>query len=479
MTTHDSARDALAERLLERGRVNSTTIDPEHLDQLAGEFEGDLLGPDDDGYEEHRRVWNGMIDKHPALIARCHSTSDVVSIVNFARERDLLLAVRGGGHSFAGFSTCDGGVVLDLSPMQAVDVDPDRRVARAQGGVTWSVFDAATHAHGLACTGGLISTTGVAGLTLGGGIGWLQRRCGLACDNLLSAELVTAGGEVMRASEAENAELFWGLRGGGGNFGVVTSFDFRLHPVGNVTGGLMLFESGRASEVMRFYRDFVRGCPDELTTWLSVITAPVADFVPETLQGKAALAVLACHCGEPADAEIAIRPLRELGPAVDLVELMPYPQLQSMLDEDLPPGVRCYLKAGYTPELTEPLIDAIVAHTMTMPSASSTFDFHHMGGAVARVADDATAFGDRQSAFCFNIVGVWHEAIDDETNRTWVRDLASALEPFGTGGVYVNFTAEPGQVRSAYGDKTTARLRSLKAQYDPTNLFRLNQNVPG
>jgi FAD/FMN-containing dehydrogenase len=459
--------------------MSSTPLRPQDIAGLSSGFGGQLLGPGDQGYEEHRRVWNGMIDKRPALIARCHTEGDVVAAVNFAREHGLLLAVRGGGHSFAGFSTCDGGLVLDLSPMQAVEVDPDRRVARAAGGVTWSIFDAATHAHGLASTGGLISTTGIAGLTLGGGIGWLQRKCGLACDNLLSVRLVTAAGEIVRASEAENAELFWGLRGGGGNFGVVTSFEFRLHPVGSVVGGLMLFAASRAAEVMRSYREYVRDCPDELTTWLSAITAPAADFVPDDLQGRAALALLACHCGDPADAELALQPLRNLGPAVDLIESMPYPALQSMLDEDLPPGVRCYLKAGYTAELTDPLIDAIVEHTSAMPSPSSTFDFHHMGGAVARVSDDATAFSARRSAFCFNIVGVWHEAADDHVNRAWVRQFASALEPFGTGGVYVNFTAEPGAVASAYSDKQYARLRALKDQYDPTNLFRLNQNIPG
>jgi len=457
--------------------MTSTTLPPEDLEGLASHFEGELVRPGDDGYEAHRRVWNGMIDRHPALIARCRSTDDVIAAINFARQQGLLLAVRGGGHSFAGFSTCDDGLVLDLSPMQAVEVEPDRRVARADGGVTWSGFDAATHADGLASTGGLVSTTGIAGLTLGGGIGWLQRRYGLACDNLLSVELVTAAGEVVRASEAENAELFWGLRGGGGNFGVVTSFEFRLHPVSLVVGGLLLFGASRAGEVLRFYRDYIRDCPDELTTWLSAITAPAADFVPEDLQGKAALAVLACHCGDPADAELAIRPLRELGPEVDLIESTPYPALQSMFDEDLPPGLRCYLKAGYAAELTDPLIDTIVHHTAAIPSASSTFDFHHMGGAVARVAADATAFGDRRSAFCFNIVGVWEEPAADSTNRAWVHGFASALEPFGTGGVYVNFTAEPGPVRAAYGDKKYARLRALKNQYDPTNLFRLNQNI--
>jgi FAD/FMN-containing dehydrogenase len=457
--------------------MSSTPLPAKDIEELADQFGGELVRPGDDGYEEHRRGWNGMIDRRPALIARCHSTTDVIAVVNFARQRGLLLAVRGGGHSFAGFFTCDDGVVLDLSPMQAVEVDPDRQVARAQGGVTWSIFDAATHAHGLASTGGLISTTGIAGLTLGGGIGWLQRKWGLACDNLLSVELVTAVGEVVRASEAENPELFWGLRGGGGNFGVVTSFEFRLHAVSSVVGGLLLFEGSRIAEVMRLYREYLRECPDELTTWLSRITAPAADFVPDDLQGKAALAVLACHCGDPGDAELVIAPLRELGPSVDLIESMAYPALQCMSDEDMPWGVRCYLKAGYTAELTDSLIDAIVERTAAVPSALSTLDIHHMGGAVARVADDATAFGDRRSAFCFNIVGVWQEPAEDDVNRAWVRDTATALEPFGTGGVYVNFAAEPGVVQAAYGDKKYARLRALKSQYDPTNLFRLNQNI--
>jgi hypothetical protein len=459
--------------------MSSATLPAGDIEDLATQFGGELVRPGDDGYDEHRRGWNGMIDRRPALIARCHATSDVIAVVNFARQRNLLLAVRGGGHSFAGFSTCDDGLVLDLSPMQAVDVDAARQVARAEGGVTWGIFDAATHAHGLASTGGLISTTGIAGLTLGGGIGWLQRKWGLACDNLLSVALVTAAGEVVTASEAENPELFWGLRGGGGNFGVATSFEFRLHPVSSVVGGLLLFEGRRVAEVMRSYRDYVRDCPDELTTWLSAITAPAADFVPEDLQGRPVLAVLACHCGDSADAELAIRPLRELGPSVDLIESMPYPELQRMFDEDMPWGVRCYLKAGYAAELTDPLIDAIVERTAAVPSALSTLDIHHMGGAVARVADDATAFGDRRSPFCFNIVGVWEEPPDDDANRTWVRDSATALEPFGTGGVYVNFAAEPGVVRAAYGDKKYARLRALKDQYDPTNLFRLNQNIHG
>jgi FAD/FMN-containing dehydrogenase len=457
--------------------MSSTTHRENATDRLRRSLHGELICPADAGYEEHRRVWNGMIDKRPAMIARCASVTDVVNTVTFAREEGVVLAVRGGGHSFAGFSTCDDGLVLDLSGLNTVDVDPQNRRARAGGGVTWATFDAAAHVHGLATTGGLISTTGIAGLTLGGGIGWLQRKCGLSCDNLLAVEMVTAAGEVVHADSGHNPELFWGLRGGGGNFGVVTEFEFRLHPVSTVLGGLMLFPHQRAAEVMRAYRDYVRDCPDELTTWLSAITAPAADFVPADLQGKPSLAVLACHCGDPDDAEAAITPLRDLRPAVDLIEPMPYPDLQSMLDEDLPPGVRCYLRAGFTPGLTDGLIETIVEHTAAMPSAASTFDFHHMGGAVARVPDDATAFGDRSSDYCFNIVGVWDDPQADEVNHGWVRGFASALTPFATGGVYVNFTADADRVRAAYSDQKYARLHALKRQYDPTNLFRLNQNI--
>ncbi|MDQ4489551.1 FAD-binding oxidoreductase [Sinomonas sp. ASV486] len=457
--------------------MSSAELHPDDVAGLGNRLAGELVAPGDELYDQYRHVWNGMIDRRPAMIARCRSSDDVVAAVNFARTHGLLLAVRGGGHSFAGFSTCDGGMVLDLSAMRTVQVDPDRRVARAQGGVTWAVYDAATHAHGLASTGGLVSTTGIAGLTLGGGIGWLQRRWGLACDNLLSAEVVTATGEIVRASESENPELFWGLRGGGGNFGVVTEFEFRLHPVADVIGGLMLFAANRAGRVMRAYRDYVSACPDELTTWLSMVTAPAADFVPAPMHGRPALAVLACHCGDPADAEAALLPLRDLQPEVDLIEPMPYPQLQSMLDEDLPPGVRCYLKSGYTAALTDSLIGVIVEHTSAMPSPASTFDFHHMGGAIPRVHDRATAFGDRRSAFCFNIVGVWDQAEDDDANLAWVRSFASALTPFDTGGVYVNFTAEDASVQAAYGDEKYGRLKALKQQYDPTNLFKLNQNV--
>ncbi len=446
-------------------------------ERLRRSFQGRLVLPADDSYEQLRKVWNGTIDRRPALIASCTCVPDVVAAVEFAREEGLPVAVRGGGHSFPGFSTCDYGIVIDLASMAQIEVDPEARTARVQAGANWGQFDRAAHVHGLATTGGLVSTTGVAGLTLGGGIGWLMRKHGLACDNLLAAEVVTAAGEVVRASSSENAELFWGLRGGGGNFGIVTEFEFRLHPVSEVLGGLMLFEGARTPEVLRFYRDYVHDLPDECTTMLSAITAPAVDFVPVELQGQPAMAVAMCHCGDPAEAARVIRPLRDLGPAVDLVGSMPYPDLQQMFDADLPHGIRCYLKAGYVPALSDGLIEVISERTRPMSSAASTFDFHQMGGAVSRVPNDGTAFGVRRSQFCFNIVGLWHDPAEDKLHRASVRDFATALEPFGTGGVYVNFIADPGATSEAYRGPDLDRLRALKRRYDPTNLFRLNQNV--
>lgn len=440
-------------------------------------FRGKLITAADEAYEQARKVWNGQIDRSPALIASCTNIDDVFAALRFAREEGLAVAVRGGGHSFAGFSTCDGGVVIDLSPMRAVTVDSDAKTAYAEGGVTWGIFDAATHAYGLASTGGLMSTTGIAGLTLGGGIGWLNRKYGLACDNLLRVEMLTAGGELVRASAGENPELFWALRGGGGNFGIVTSFEYRLHPVSTVIGGLMLFREEQTPDVLRFYRDYVTQCPDELTTMLSAITGPPVDFVPADMQGRPSMAFAGCHCGDPSDAERALRPLRDFGPAVDLFEPMPYPVMQGMFDDDLPHGIRCYQKAGYLPDLSDGAIEVISEHTRPLSSPNSTFDFHHMGGAIGRVADDATAFGDRRSPFCFNIVGLWNEATQDDVHTTYVRDFAAALEPFGSGGVYVNFTTDADRVRAAYDDAKCARLQAVKRQYDPENLFRLNQNI--
>jgi FAD/FMN-containing dehydrogenase len=455
----------------------SAQVTPETAERLQRSLRGEVIWPAHPDYEQHRKVWNGMIDRRPHLIARCVSTEDVIAAVNFARDQGIHPAVRGGGHSFAGFSTSDGGLVVDLAPMKNIEIDPAARVAHAEAGLTWGEFDRATHAHGLGATGGLVSSTGIAGLTLGGGIGWLMRKHGLACDNLLAVELVTAEGRRIRATATENQDLFWGVRGGGGNFGIVTSFDFRLHSISTVVGGLMLFPADRSAEIMRFYRQYIRDVPDEMTTMLTFITAPRADFIPATLQGHKAVAFAGAHCGDADAANRSLELVRGLNPAVDLFEPMAYPDLQAMFDEDYPPGVRCYVKAGYAADCTDSMIDVIVEHTARMASPASTLDFHHMGGAVARVPDGGTAFGDRSSTFCFNVVGVWTEPNEDETHLRWVRDFAAALEPFRTGGVYVNFTAESGGARAVYDERRYERLSELKRRYDPGNLFRLNQNI--
>lgn len=457
--------------------LGSSVLSSSSGERFRRVFKGRLTTKTDQSYEDLRKVWNGTIDRRPALIASCFSVEDVIAAVRFAGDQGFALAVRGGGHSFPGFSTCDDGMVIDLSPMASVEVDPAARVARAGGGTTWGGFDAATHTHGLAATGGLVSTTGVAGLTLGGGIGWLMRKHGLACDNLLAAEVVTADGDVVRASAGENPELFWGLRGGGGNFGIVTAFEFRLHPVSAIYGGLVLFDGSRTPEVLRFYRNYVHTLGDDCATMLSAITAPAADFVPAGLHGRPAMAFAVCHVGDREQAQTDLRPVREFRPDVDLLGSMPYPELQQMFDADLPHGIRCYLKAGYLPALSDAAIEVISERTRPMSSPASTFDFHHMGGAVARVGDEDTAFGDRRSPFCFNIVGLWSDSADDERHRSSVREFAAAMEPFSTGGVYVNFSADADAVSAAYGGEKFERLRALKRRYDPTNLFGLNQNI--
>lgn len=447
---------------------------------LSGRVAGEVLAPSHPDFERARTVWNGCIDRRPVAIARCQSAADVAEVVGFTRDRGLPLAVRGGGHSLPGFSTCDGGIVLDLSPMRAVRVNPEARVARAQGGCRWRDYDAATHAHGLASTGGLISTTGIAGLTLGGGIGWLTRRYGLACDNLVRAEVVTASGDVLHASVTEHPDLFWGLRGGGGNFGVVTEFEFRVHPVSTVVAGLAIFSLDRSREVSHFYRDYAASLPDEFTTMLVFLTAPREEFVPSELRGQLAVAIVGCYCGQVDDANTVLAPLRALAPAVDLFEPMPYPDFQAMFDADLPAGDRYYFKGGLLPACSDAIVDVIQDFMARRPSPRSELDLHHMGGAVARVGDGDTAFADRAAAFTYNVLAIWSEPSGGDANRTWARAFAAELDRLGTGRGYVNFLSEvsgEGDLRGTYGDQRYRRLVELKRDFDPTNLFRLNQNV--
>jgi len=436
-----------------------------------------VLTAGDQGYDEARRVWNGTIDRQPAAVVRCAETSDVVAALRFARQSRLEVAVRGGGHSLPGFSTSDGGVVIDLSLLRGVDIDAEANTARVGGGCTWADFDAAAHPFGLAAPGGLVSTTGVAGLTLGGGIGWLTRKYGLACDNLLWAEVVLATGEVIEASFTENADLLWGLRGGGGNFGVVTSFTFALHPVDLVTAGLLLFEMARFDEVMAFYRNYYPQLSDDFSTMPVVMTAPDQELVPEWLRARPALAVAGCHCGDATQAETDLAPLRALNAAADLFGTIPYPDLQKMFDTDLPPGDRYYFKGGFIDQLTDELIKIVGRHMAAKPSARCEFDLHQMGGAVSRVADQGSPYPGRRAAFTYNIIAAWSGASDDELHRNWARGFAADLEAAGGRAGYGNFLSEGTAAADLFNSGATQRLVDLKRRYDPENRFHLNHNI--
>jgi FAD/FMN-containing dehydrogenase len=460
-----------------QGELEEATLE-EFEDGLAGE----LVKPGDPGYEEARAIWNGAHDARPAVIARCVTADDVRHAIALARSEGLDVAVRGGSHSIPGFSTCDGGIVIDLSPMKGIEVDAEARTVTAEGGVVWNEFDAATQEHGLATTGGLVSTTGVAGFTLGGGVGWLMRKYGLACDNLRSARMVTADGRQVTASAEENPDLFWGLRGGGGNFGVVTSFEFDLHPVGpTVTAGPVFYPGDRAEEILRFYREFVRDLPDELTTLANLLTAPPAPFLPEEWHGKKLVGLIGCHAGDPDEGAKAMQPLRDLGdPVADLVGPMPYAQMQGLIDALYPRGTNTYMKAGYMRELDDAAIETLTRNHQEATSPASEIHVHHFGGAVARVEDDETAYGERQAPFVLNILAITHEPGPLDEHIDWAQRLYTDIEPSLTGGAYINFLSAEGEerVQAAYGAEKFARLRELKGRYDPTNLFHLNQNIP-
>lgn len=449
--------------------------------ELSKMLHGRLVRPGDGDYEAVRKVWNGLIDRRPALIAQCADEDDVVHALGFARDRSLVVAVRGGGHNVAGFGTCDNGLVVDLSPMKRITVDADARAARAQCGVTWGEFDEATQARALATTGGLVSTTGIAGFTLGGGIGWLMRKYGLTLDNLLAVDLVTADGRRVTASGQEHPDLFWGVRGGGGNFGVVTSFTYRLHPVGpQVYGGAMFYPVATAGRLLRFYRDWVRTVPDELTTLVVFLTAPPAPFIPASLHGTSMVAIALCYCGPTEQGEAVLKPLRDVAaPAADLVGPIPYTSLQKMFDDTAPKGMLTYWKTAYLRALDDGAIDTVIDQASRMRSPMSAVHIHHVEGAVNRVSAEATAFGHRDAPFILNIVGMWANAEENGQNVAWTREFARVVEPFSSGAAYVNFLGDEGEarVKAAYGDAKYARLAALKKTYDPKNLFRLNQNI--
>ena len=446
------------------------------------EFHGQRITRDDAEYDTTRAVWNGAIDRYPRLIARCTRTSDVVAAVRFAREHDWEIAVRGGGHNVAGTAVCDDGIVIDLSPMRTVRVDPASRTAMVQGGALWGDVDQQTQAHGLATTGGIISHTGVAGLTLGGGLGWLMRKHGLTVDNLLAADVVTADGDLLRASEEQHTDLFWALRGGGGNFGVVTSFEFRLHAVGpDVLAGPILWDATDTGQVLRFYRDFVRSAPDELGTVVRFGTAPPLPVIPEELHWRPVLLVGACYSGPIQDAEVVLRPLRAFGkPLLDLIAPTQYVNHQSALDSTVVHGWNYYWKSTYLPELRDDLIDVIATHAFAARSPRSYAAMFHLGGAVSRVPDAATAFGNRQVSHAITLDAVWRSGEDHaEKEIAWTKRFFAALDRYRA-GVYVNFLGgdeAPGRIREAYGTGVYDRLVDVKTKYDPDNIFHHNQNI--
>ncbi|WP_219415831.1 FAD-binding oxidoreductase [Pseudonocardia nigra] len=458
----------------------SSTTNAGPVEKLASTFSGELIRPVDGGYEPARRVWNAAIDKRPLLIARPRGSADVLAAVRYAADQGLPVAVRCGGHSVAGTSVCDDGMLVDLSLMKEVQVDAAARTARAAGGVTWGEYDRATEPFGLASPGGRVTTTGIGGFTLGGGYGWLSPKHGLACDNLVSAEVVTADGRLLTANDRENSDLFWGLHGGGGNFGVVTSFEFRLHPVGpSITGGMLLHPLEQAAEVLRGYREYVDGGPDELSTAFALFPAPPEPFVPAELHGRTVLGMIVCHCGDPEEGARVVAPLRRLGPpAADLVGPMPYTTLQALLDPTAPPGWRWYNSGDHLAELTDEAIDVLVQHAPSgLAPLTQIIVFRH-GGAVGRVPETGTAVGNRAAPYLLHPLAAWLSADDDDRHMAWLRDVVDAMKPYSTGGVYLNFAPDDDAiVPGGYSREQYARLRALKDVYEASNMFRFNHNI--
>jgi FAD/FMN-containing dehydrogenase len=450
------------------------------IEELRSAFRGEVVTPDDAGYGEHRKVWNGSIDRRPAVIARCAGVSDVRTAVRFAREHDILVAVRAGGHSFPGLSVCDGGMVIDLGLMKGVRVDPASERVRAQGGVLLGELDRETQAFGYAVPAGIVTHTGLAGLTLGGGIGWIMRKFGLTIDSLTSVDVVTADGEFVTADETEHPDLFWGVRGGGGNFGIVTEFEFRMHRLGpDVMAGPVFWAAEDAADVLHFYRDWVAGCPDELMTIVVQRRAPDLPAVPRDLVGRRVIAVAACYAGDVAEGQRVMEPLKSFGaPVLDLCVPKPYLAHQRMFDPSFRHGCWYYVRSCDLAALTDEVIDVVADFGMQITSPITSVALWQMGGAVARVDDGATAFHGRHAGFTFNINGNSLTGDGFEEQRAWARGYWDALSPFHT-SVYVNFLMEEGEerVRQAYGEEKYERLKAVKRTYDPTNFFRLNQNI--
>jgi hypothetical protein len=456
-------------------------VDENELREFEGSIGGQLVRPSDAAYDEQRKIWNGSIDRRPALIARCAGVADVIAAVRFARKHRLLVALRSGGHSYPGLSVCDAGMVIDLAQMKGIRVDPEASTARAQAGVLLGEMDRETQAFGLAVPAGIVTHTGLAGLTLGGGIGWLERKYGLTIDQLLSVDLVTADGEFVKASETENPDLFWGVRGGGGNFGVVTEFEFRLNPVGPmVLAGPILWAMEDSPEVLRFYRDWITEVPEELTTIVTYRRVLPSPFVPTELHGKQAVIVGCCYAGPVDEGEEVVRPLRRFGsPLFDMCEPKPYVAHQASLDPGFPHDWWYYIRSCNLADLNDEVVDTMADHGLRMASPATVFSIFHLGGAVARVGEDEAAFTGREAGHTVNVIGITTTGEGFDPEREWARSLWSALEPHHQ-NVYVNFLMEEGEerIRQAYGAGKYDRLKALKRRYDPDNFFRLNQNIP-
>jgi FAD/FMN-containing dehydrogenase len=447
--------------------------------ELSEQVRGQVIVAGDPDYDDARSVYNGMIDRRPRAIVRCVDVGDVVATVLFARENSLDLSVRGGSHSVPGFGTNDGGAVIDLSAMKGVRVDPATRTARAAGGCTWGDFNHATYPFGLATTGGIISTTGIAGLTLGGGIGYLSRGFGLSLDNLLSVDVVTADGRFLVASDKENADLFWALRGGGGNFGVVTSFEYQLHPVRDIFAGIFFYPLERTRDVLEFYRNYVADAPEEMGLFPAFQIAPPLPFIDESDHGKTFCAIVSCWAGPLDKGEKALEPIRRAAPTVaEMVTPMPYHAINTAFDPLLPPGLQHYWKASFASELTDGAIQAHLEHGPNVPALSSTMHIYPINGACHRVSSGATAFAYRDASFATVIAGMWPDPADNEKNTEWVKGYYEALRPHSESGGYVNFMAgdDQGRVRDNY-KANYGRLAGIKKRYDPDNLFHMNQNI--
>jgi hypothetical protein len=449
------------------------------ISQFRMSLHGKLIESGDVAYEMARKVYNGMIDKHPAMIAQCADVADVIAAVNFARNNQLLVAVRGGGHSGAGLGSCDGGLVIDLSLMKQIQVDPINKTVSVGGGCLLAEVDKATHAFGLAVPSGIVSTTGVGGITLGGGLGHLTRQCGLTIDNLLEADIVLADGRLVKASATENEDLFWAIRGGGGNFGVVTSFLFRAHSISTVYAGPMLWELEDAKEMLQWYREFIKNAPDEINGFFAFLTVPPGPPFPEHLHLKKMCGIVWCCTLHPEDAEKVFQPIRQYKtPAFDLVGPLPVPVLNSLFDALVPPGLQQYWKADFFNELTDDAVDLHLAHSRQMPTMLSTMHLYPINGAAARVGKEETAWNYRDATYAMVILGADPDPANKELITDWAKAYWNALHPYGAGGAYVNFMMEEGEdrVKATYGDNYQ-RLVDIKNKYDPGNLFRVNQNI--